>query len=273
MVKSITLVVVLFSLNNQEISKNTTKIYDKSEDFSSVIDNFAFLDGWWYCFGTILWFYVLQLVHYARVYCWLLDFNERKLCITGKILSQGIRYFEFLKYQLQSSIVRSCLLAYHIVPHLLFLKFTHTICLTLFKIKECIRQNFDFLTDFDWTFFVPFGFISIHSLISLVFSSTLVPSITKATIIVQMRISYRKKASIYVFATLLKFCFFIPKTWFFIIRVICFLVVYIMRNEKKKPQISFSHFRYILWNVLLICIKANRWNLKEVIYLYQINEL
>ena len=63
---------------------------------SFLIVNFPFLDGdvpLALSYGVC----ISQLLRYARVCCNVLDFNERNLCITGKLLSQGFRYHKSLK--------------------------------------------------------------------------------------------------------------------------------------------------------------------------------
>ena len=72
------------------------KIYDKRDDFSFPIVNFPFLDGdvpLAPSFGV----YISQLVRYARVCSDVSDFNERNLCITEKLLSQGFRFHKLVK--------------------------------------------------------------------------------------------------------------------------------------------------------------------------------
>ena len=73
-----------------------TKIYDKRDDFSFPIVNFPFLDGD-VPLAPSYGVYISQLVRYARVCCDVFDFNERNLCITGKLLNQGYRYHKLLK--------------------------------------------------------------------------------------------------------------------------------------------------------------------------------
>ena len=73
-----------------------TKIYDKRDDFSFPIVNFPFLDGD-VPLGPSYGVYISQLVRFARVCSDVIDFNERKQCITGKLLCQGFRYHKLLK--------------------------------------------------------------------------------------------------------------------------------------------------------------------------------
>ena len=72
------------------------KIYDKRDDFSFPIVNFPFLDGD-VPLAPSYGVYISQLVRYARVCSDVSDFNERNLCITEKLLSQGFRYHKLIK--------------------------------------------------------------------------------------------------------------------------------------------------------------------------------
>ena len=76
--------------------KFITKIYDKRDDFSFPIVNFPFLDGD-VPLAPSYGVYISQLVRYARVCSDVLDFNDRNICITGKLLSQGFRYHKLVK--------------------------------------------------------------------------------------------------------------------------------------------------------------------------------
>jgi len=63
---------------------------------SFLIVNFPFFDG---DVPLALSYSVCisQRLHFARGCCNVLDFNERSLCITGNLLSQGFRYHKSLK--------------------------------------------------------------------------------------------------------------------------------------------------------------------------------
>ena len=76
--------------------KLETKIYDKRDDFSFPIVNYPFLDGdvpMAPSYGV----YISQLVRFARVCNNIIDFNERNLYITEKLLHQGFRYHKLVK--------------------------------------------------------------------------------------------------------------------------------------------------------------------------------
>ena len=77
-------------------SKIKTKIYDKRDDFSFPIVNFPFLDGD-VPLAPSYGVYISQLIRYARVCSDVSDFNDRNLCITEKLLSQGFRYNKLIK--------------------------------------------------------------------------------------------------------------------------------------------------------------------------------
>ena len=67
---------------------NSTKIYDKMDDFSVLIVNFPLLDvnvsfAPSYSVGTFSTSFSLRVCSND------LDFNEQTLCITGELLSQG----------------------------------------------------------------------------------------------------------------------------------------------------------------------------------------
>ena len=76
--------------------KLNTKIYDKRDDFSFPIVNYPFLDGD-VPLSPSYGVYISQLVRFARVCNNVLDFNERNLCITEKLLHQGFRYHKLVK--------------------------------------------------------------------------------------------------------------------------------------------------------------------------------
>lgn len=76
--------------------KIKTKIYDKRDDFSFPIVNFPFLDGD-VPLAPSYGVYISQLVRFARVCSDVSNFNERNLCITEKLLSQGFRYHKLVK--------------------------------------------------------------------------------------------------------------------------------------------------------------------------------
>ena len=73
-----------------------TKIYDKRDDFSFPIVNYPFLDGD-VSLSPSCGVYISQLVRFVRVCNNVLDFNERNLCITKKLLHQGFRYHKLVK--------------------------------------------------------------------------------------------------------------------------------------------------------------------------------
>ena len=70
---------------------DSSKIYDKLDDFNFEIVNFSFLDGEIPrspSYGV----YISQLILFARVCSNVDDFNNRNLFLTGKLLKQGYRY-------------------------------------------------------------------------------------------------------------------------------------------------------------------------------------
>lgn len=73
-----------------------TQIYDKRDDFSFPIVNFPFLDGD-VPLAPSYGVYISQLVRYARVCSSVLNFNERNIFITKKLLNQGFRYHRLVK--------------------------------------------------------------------------------------------------------------------------------------------------------------------------------
>ena len=70
-------------------------MYDKRDDFSFPIVNYPFLDGD-VPLSPSYGVYISQLVRFARVCNSVLDFNERNLCITEKLLQQGFRYHKLV---------------------------------------------------------------------------------------------------------------------------------------------------------------------------------
>ena len=75
---------------------DSTKIYDKRDDFDFDIVNFPFLDG----DGprrTSYGVYISQLIRCARASSNLNDFNYRNKALTAKLLRQGYRYFKLRK--------------------------------------------------------------------------------------------------------------------------------------------------------------------------------
>ena len=81
--------------SNKHIKLNN-KIYDKRDDFSFPIVNYPFLDDD-VPLSPSYSVYISQLVRFARVCNNVLDFNERNLCITEKVLHQGFRYHKLVK--------------------------------------------------------------------------------------------------------------------------------------------------------------------------------
>ena len=73
----------------------SSKIYDKRDDFNFEIVNFQFHDGdvpSSPSYGV----YISQLIRFARV-CSNVDFNNRNLFLTAKLLKQGYRYHTIRK--------------------------------------------------------------------------------------------------------------------------------------------------------------------------------
>ena len=69
----------------------SSKIYDKRDDFNFEIVNFLFLDGdvpRSPSYGV----HISQLISFARVCSNVVDFNNRNLFLTAKLLKQGYRY-------------------------------------------------------------------------------------------------------------------------------------------------------------------------------------
>ena len=76
------------SITNAIVS---SKIYDKRDDFNFEIVNFQFLDGdapRSPSYGI----YISQLIRFARVCSYVVDFNNRNLFLIAKLLKQGNRY-------------------------------------------------------------------------------------------------------------------------------------------------------------------------------------
>ena len=81
------------SIINGIVSSN---IYDKRDDFNFEIVNFPFLDRdvpRSPCYGV----YISQLIRFARVCSSVVDFNNRNLFLTAKLLKQGYRYHKIRK--------------------------------------------------------------------------------------------------------------------------------------------------------------------------------
>ena len=83
---------------NLSISNGTdsTKIYDKRDDFDFDIFNFPFLDGdvpRCTSYGV----YISQLIRFARASSNVSDFNCRNKTLTAKLLRQGYRYHKLRK--------------------------------------------------------------------------------------------------------------------------------------------------------------------------------
>ena len=75
---------------------DSSKIYDKWDDFNFEIVNFPFLDGdvpRSPSYGV----YISQLFRFARVCSNVDDFNNRNLFLTAKLLKQGYRYHKIRK--------------------------------------------------------------------------------------------------------------------------------------------------------------------------------
>ena len=79
----------------------SSKIHDKPDDFNFELVNFPFLDGdvpRSPSYGV----YISQLIRSARVRS-NVDFNNRNLFLTAKLLKQGYRYHKFEKHFLNST--------------------------------------------------------------------------------------------------------------------------------------------------------------------------
>ena len=72
------------------------KIYDKRDEFSFPIVNFPFLDGDVPLALSYFHNSFAMQVSVVTVF-FLFYFNERGLCITGKLLSQGFRYQKLIE--------------------------------------------------------------------------------------------------------------------------------------------------------------------------------
>ena len=70
---------------------NSSKIYDKRDDFDFDIVNFPFLDGD-VPRSTSYRVYISQLIRFARVSSHVVDFNARNKSLTANLLQQGYRY-------------------------------------------------------------------------------------------------------------------------------------------------------------------------------------
>ena len=80
------------------ISKDidSTKIYDKRDDFDFEIVNFPFLDGD-VPRSTSYGVYISQLIRFARASSYVTDFNTRNKMLTQKLLKQGYGYHKLRK--------------------------------------------------------------------------------------------------------------------------------------------------------------------------------
>ena len=81
---------------------DSSKIYDKRDDFNFEIVNFPFLDGdvpRSPSYGV----YISQLIRFARECFNVNDFNNRNLFLTEKLLKQGYRYHKIRKAFLNST--------------------------------------------------------------------------------------------------------------------------------------------------------------------------
>ena len=74
----------------------STKIYDKRDDFDFEIVNFPFLDGE-VPRSTSYRVYISQLIRFARASSIVADFNTRNKLLTQKLLKQGYRYHKLRK--------------------------------------------------------------------------------------------------------------------------------------------------------------------------------
>ena len=70
---------------------DSSKIYDKRDDFDFKIVNIPFLDGE-VTRTTSYGVYISQLIHFARVSGHLADFNARNRSFTANLLQQGYQY-------------------------------------------------------------------------------------------------------------------------------------------------------------------------------------
>ena len=81
------------SFSNDIVS---TKIYDKRDDFVFEIVNFPFLDGD-VPRSTSYGVYISQLIHFARAYSYVTDFNTCNKLLTQKLLNKAIGIINFAK--------------------------------------------------------------------------------------------------------------------------------------------------------------------------------
>ena len=75
---------------------NSTKMYDKRDDFDFEIVNLPFLDGDVFC-STSYGVYISQLIRFARASSYVTDFNTRNKLLTQKLLKQGYQYHKLPK--------------------------------------------------------------------------------------------------------------------------------------------------------------------------------
>ena len=78
------------------IGFDSSKIYDKRDDFDFDTVNFPFLDGD-IPRSTSYGVYISQLIRFARLYSHVADFNARNKRLTVKLLQQGYRYHKLRK--------------------------------------------------------------------------------------------------------------------------------------------------------------------------------
>ena len=82
---------------------DSSKIYDKRDDFDFDIVNFPFLDGDVPRRSSYK-VYISQLIRFSRVCSHVDDFNTRNKCLTAYLLKQGYRYHKLKKFFFQMSI-------------------------------------------------------------------------------------------------------------------------------------------------------------------------
>ena len=75
---------------------DSTKIYDKRDDFDVEIIDFPFLDGD-VPRSTSYGVYISQLIRFARASSYDVDFNTRNKLLTQKLLKQGYLYHKLRK--------------------------------------------------------------------------------------------------------------------------------------------------------------------------------
>ena len=75
---------------------DSTKIYDKRDNFDFEIVNFPFLYGD-VPSSTSYGFYISQLIRFARASSHVADFNTRNKLLIQKLLKQGYRYHKLRK--------------------------------------------------------------------------------------------------------------------------------------------------------------------------------